>query len=273
MTTKEEWLQQRRAHLTATDMVNILRLTPWSSPWKVWAEKTSVEYDNTVGIAARLGTAMEPTLAALAETELGLGPIDLVGYNLQTHPDNDTWAATIDGWTQEGDIVEFKTHGLTSKPTLTHEWANGLPLAVEVQVRWQLLVTGAPRAHVVALVGGLGLIHRVIEADDEWNYELSIIAALWWKKHIEEGQTPALTIGDPPPAITRLGTSTTHTAANALAGSYRHHREEERKANEKKKLAGLHIRTAMNGADRLVDAAGYTAASIDKRGTLRVPNQ
>lgn len=36
---RAEWLQWRRGGLGGSDIAGVLGLSPWSSPWSVWADK------------------------------------------------------------------------------------------------------------------------------------------------------------------------------------------------------------------------------------------
>src|SRR5690606_29202656 len=110
MTTdpREEWLAERRKAIGASDVAAVLGVSPWATPWEVWAEKTGRLEPWSGNAATDLGTRLEPVIMDMAEAELG--PIERsVRVAHATLP----LAVNLDGRTADGHLpVEAKTAGM-----------------------------------------------------------------------------------------------------------------------------------------------------------------
>ena len=57
-----EWFALRKQGITATDVSVIAGLSPYKSPFRLWAEKTGRVEDQPVGEAAHRGILLEDTV-------------------------------------------------------------------------------------------------------------------------------------------------------------------------------------------------------------------
>ncbi len=186
-TNRNDWLEKRRAGIGASDVAGIVGLSPYSSPYSVWADKTKgLEKEETR--AMHMGRMLEDVVVAEFETETGL----YVGVRelLVRHPDYEWVMATVDGVAFEHPIdgtwieaaadaaedravrdmlsrsldypgkvytpawtmaalgnVQLKTEALFGR------WTR-VPDHYETQVQWEMLATGLTQTWIPVLHGG-----------------------------------------------------------------------------------------------------------------------
>ncbi len=164
-----EWLAERRGLITATDVPVLLGISPWRSEGDLAREKmgTGPGVDETLRM--RIGSALEPVIAA--EYEAATGRRLRRFHGLLRHPVA-TWAGASPDYRVVGErrLVEVKWTGSRAR------FADGLPQDVEAQVQWQLFVAGLPSADVAALVGD-DLRIFAVEADEAAARDIVAVAA------------------------------------------------------------------------------------------------
>lgn len=207
-----EQLERRRRGLGATDVVALVGLSSFASPWDVYREKTDPTFARTTsGLAARIGQHMESFILELYEERTGR---DAYASDTVAHPTH-AWAlatpdaviperakdviASADGepntWYGPLErLVEIK------RPTIytAHEWgheamgAEGAPPRYVVQCAWQMFVTGAPRCDLVALIGDDDLRIYQLERDHELIGALFERARSFWVDNVLARVPPAI---------------------------------------------------------------------------------
>jgi putative phage-type endonuclease len=177
-----EWYEERREAITSTDIPIILGLSPYKSEAALAREKSGTPDDEPVDLARerlmRLGLSLEAVVRSEEEIEHG---IKLRRVNrLMTHPTL-PWARTSLDFERVGErtIVEAKT-------TRAGRWDDGLPQDVEAQVRWQLGVTGYPRAHIAVLRSGSTLECFDVEHDPA-TFDGLVVIAEDFRRRLAEG--------------------------------------------------------------------------------------
>ncbi len=175
-TAKEKWLAERRTCIGASDAAAVLGVSPWKSPYALWAEK--VYSIDVVEETQRMkwGTALEPLIAkefecwAEGNIDWRIAVIDPGSHEIVRHPECDFIGATLDRVvycehsTEEHGIgtpigvLEIKT----TDGRNADEWADGnAPLHCQIQVQHQLAVTGYDMGWLAVLIGGNDF--RVVE--------------------------------------------------------------------------------------------------------------
>ena len=193
--TDRQWLDARRVGLGASEVAAALGMSTWTTPWQVWADKTGVQpRGDERSDAAELGTALEPWILGQASVLLG-EPVERTPARLYAHPQHPWRLASPDAHTKTGPLVEAKTAGLAGRADVS-DWDDGVPLAYEIQCRWQMHVMDAPADHVVALVAGLGLIVRTVVRDLLVEEELVRQVTQWWDRYVTGSIEPPLGGGD-----------------------------------------------------------------------------
>ena len=187
--TDPAWHEARRSFIGASDAPKILGQSPWGNALDVWAEKHGLIPPSGPTLATDLGHELEDLIArrwvAAAPGRGILNPRTTV-----RHPDMPHIAASIDRRALNGELLECKYVG----PTTAAEWSNGPPLHVQVQVQVQMAVTGAPRAHVCALIidRAAGWHTWPIDRDDQAIGMILGRLDRWWQDHIIRGTQPDL---------------------------------------------------------------------------------
>jgi len=144
-----EWLELRRTGLGASDMAAVLGVSPYKTPYQLWAEKTGATPEQKVGDAARRGVILEDAVGRYYEEERGVKLRKSNGVvRLKSNP---RLMASLDR-TIVGEpkgIVEIKT-------SASPRWSMWpVPPEVMIQVHVQMGIVGAKWCDVVALLGGL----------------------------------------------------------------------------------------------------------------------
>jgi putative phage-type endonuclease len=184
------WLGFRRAGIGASDVAALLGLIPqWCTPWQLWAVKRGIMPEDELGEAAELGQLLEPWIIEQAPRLLGMDvqrtPHML--YRSELYP----WRqVSPDAIAEDGSLVEAKTAKLASYGDPEGWEEGGVPLAYELQGRWQMHVMNRPRVHFVALVAGLGLLVRTIERHLPTEFSLIEQVIEWRERHIIGGIEP-----------------------------------------------------------------------------------
>lgn len=179
-----EWHALRKEGITATEAAVIAGLSPYKTPYQLWAEKLGKYEPEPVGAAAVRGLILEATVAEFYEMETGR---ELRRSNGIVRLKEIPWVmASLDRTVVgEDGLVEIKT-------STSPRWSlYPVPPEVEAQVQWQMFVTGAPWCDVAALLGGLVFrIERVV-ADVEYQTNL-YRKAVEFRSLLASGTPPTL---------------------------------------------------------------------------------
>lgn len=189
--SREQWLQERKKRLGATDISAILGLNPYRTAYEVWLEKRDLLEPWEGNAATRLGSLLEPKL--LDEAELRWGKLE---RNVVVRHPQAPIAATLDGWlVDSGEPVEAKTAGMLSEFADLAGWGeentDEIPEWYLVQVHSQLACTSAEQAKVIALIAGRGICQFSVEADKTIENVIVDTACEWWESHIVRGNEPS----------------------------------------------------------------------------------
>ena len=191
--TRDEWLHWRRTGITATDTAGILGLSPYTSPYAVWADKAGLLPATTVTDAMEFGSRAEDMLAGWFHDRTGMFVLG-----------EQTWCTCPDGWKLA--TVDGFVHGNPAAPladalggyeakTTTDtadEWDDEIPHHIMCQVQWQMAVTGMPRTWLATLHLGFRVEFRVrvIERDEDDIAALVSTCEAFWLNHCKTGIPP-----------------------------------------------------------------------------------
>lgn len=180
----DAWLELRKAGITATDMTAVMGVSPWKTPFALYAEKTGQFQPEPVGEAAHRGLILEDAVATWWESQHEGKKLRRSNGVLRLK--DVPWAmCSIDRMVQgEDHIVEIKT---SASPL----WRIGIPEFVQVQCQWQLLISGFEEMTVAALLGGLVFREETVKADRNLQTEMFRKAELF-REAIENRTAPAL---------------------------------------------------------------------------------
>ena len=194
-----EWRELRKLGIGSSDICILAGLTPWGSPYQVWAEKTGLAPGEEPTEAMTRGNILEAPVADWWAASTGKRIRRR--HAIVRHPDYDWATASLDREVVgEDTILEVKT--------TSQRWdGDSPPDHVVAQVVWALGVSGRKAAHVAALTGDLQLRRWDIFPDPDYFADLLAIGEAAWRGICDRV----------PPAI-----DGSEATAQALARSWRH---------------------------------------------------
>jgi putative phage-type endonuclease len=197
-----EWLEYRRTRRNASESATVLGLSPWTTLYQLWLQKTGRSVQ-AVSNAMQRGTDLEPAARRAYEDKTGLVMQPLVIEDAD-------YSASLDGMTLEGDLIlEIKCPMRGSRSDLWQDvLADQVPAHYAVQLQHQLMVSGAAQAHLWVFDGSVGILREV-----ERNEDLMDRIRQGW-----DAFQPYLD-GDTPPPLSEADTVVREDAAWAQAAA------------------------------------------------------
>lgn len=191
------WLDWRRRGVGASDVAAILGISPWASPWSVWADKCGLLPPEPENEAMTAGRWLEAAIGPWFTHETGL---HVAGEQTWcTHRELAHHRCTVDGFVVErgamGDgfvvaqdplaalgVLEIKVTGPGRR------W-DDIPAHYVAQVQWQMHVTGLDRAWLAVLMGRRLDVHEVER--DQGDIALMVERAdQFWDQFVAAGTPP-----------------------------------------------------------------------------------
>jgi len=173
---RNEWLLNRRKGIGASDAPTIMGVSPWTTPYQLWCDKTSTEIPEDIGnFATARGNSLEPIARARYELESGLE----FPATLAVHKDVPYFMASLDGFNAENNLIleikcpNAKDHALAV--------SGAVPEKYFPQLQHQLMVTGATACHYVSYDGFDSIAVVVVKPDYEYIEKLVMDEHAFWK--------------------------------------------------------------------------------------------
>ena len=212
-----EWLDLRSHGIGGSDVAAIMGLSPWRTPYQVWADKVlGIREDISGRPAVEWGTILEPVVGDHYKSLHPDRTVRRVNAVCRSHAR--PWAqASLDYEVRDPDlgwgVLEIKTASLRSADA----WADGVPLFYQTQVTHYLSVTGRPFADVAVLIGGQDYREYRIERDEDDIRAVNAAVDAFWHDHVEAEVAPdvsapdssTLLSGHPSPSGEMIETDTT----------------------------------------------------------------
>lgn len=169
-----------------SDIAAIMGASKFQTAYDVWLRVTG-RHETKDNPVLRRGRLFEPVLRTIAKEDLALavesGPTiawEVEGVPLRASID------AIHAGPDGREVVEFKTASEFTRSI----WADGCPMAYQLQVQWYMLATTTTRAHVVALIGLDDIRHFTIDADKGVQQKLMNAALEFWKHYVVRDVPP-----------------------------------------------------------------------------------
>jgi len=168
--TREQWLQERKSCIGASESPSVLGINPWKSAFQLWAEKTGfAEPDDLSGSEpVEFGLRLERPIAEAFADRTGRRVELWPAFSLVRDPERPYVSCTPDA-VQE---CERRGEGLVQIKTTSafnaSDWVDGPPLYYQVQVQQELHVTGYAWGTLVVLIGGQKLRWFDVERNDRF---------------------------------------------------------------------------------------------------------
>ena len=185
--SREEWLLSRRGGIGGSDVAAILGMSPWRSPYQVWADKTGrLPIDDTGNEFTHWGNILEPILAH--ELEDATGKKVYRQNKTYCHPKYDFLRANIDrDIAGEPGFLEIKT----AMEYKSSEWVEDeVPAPYLLQVQHYMNVLDRPYCYFATLIGGHRFIYKRVDRNQEVIDQVQAKLVRWWHDHIEKDVPP-----------------------------------------------------------------------------------
>ena len=265
----DEWLQWRSQGITASDIPIILGMSPYKTPWQLWAEK--VGRINTPDISnnpnVRRGVRLEDEARLLAESRYGEFLLPLCGECAQW----DVLRASFDGLDSVMKPHEFKA---PSDSVWSDIESMGIESSTyklyEAQVHAQCIVAGSRNGRLIFYKeDGQDLDFSVI-LTPEREQEILQAAMLFWE-HVDTNTPPT-----PDPEkdwyLPESGDQKFKWEAYVDAWRTQHHRiqalKDELKALEKEQKGIQKAMTTLMGPFMQADIGGVKVTRFIKKGSI-----
>ena len=187
----EKQINERRYLVTASDLPIICGLSPYLTPWELWARKTGLVPNTPPTLQMDLGSALEEPIQRVANKHWNLGIIPNALDVLVHHPIVSWAAATPDGHIDgENKINEVKLVGKGQ------DWRDGVPPYVVAQIQWQMECCQAESCIVLALVWSRLKMYEVEYSSDIINAMMP--RAEEFHEYLISNEAPP---GEPPPPV------------------------------------------------------------------------
>lgn len=252
------WLEERRRGVGGSDVAAIMGLSPWKTAYQVYQEKRKEVEDWGGNSLTDWGKRMEPAIRQWYSDETGrdVRLPDKIMY----HPQHPFMLASLDGFTDDGRVVEIKT--ARSGKNWGEPETNQIPDYYAVQVHHYMTITGFQVADIpVSIAGGSPSLY-VVEADKEISEMIIEACAKFWER-VQSGNPPdPVTYAD---AVARFGSLKTEGAIvaddkeiHAIEG-IKSVRAQIKELEEHEEAWKARIIIALGEqADTLIDSSGQT---------------
>lgn len=191
---RAEWLKARRAGITATDIAVIIGVSPWLTPYALWAAKTGAACEESDNAAMMAGRYLEDGVARWwAES---------TGHKLVKASAGD-WLAVSNTCPllrcSPDRLYRRKSGGLglleikTCRTALT---LDTLPPQYMAQLQWQMGVMGFDSATLAYCAAGIDFGAFEVAFDSDQFNNMKTAALDWWAKYIDGALIPSCETAD-----------------------------------------------------------------------------
>jgi putative phage-type endonuclease len=188
MLTKEQ-VEERTAYIGSSDAAAVLGMSRWSTPIRVWAEKTGqlpVE-DISNHLAVEVGNELEELVCKLFTKRTGK-EVRRVNETL-IHPKYPFIRTNIDRRVVAEDaVLEAKT----ASAWKAKEWSGeDIPQEYIIQVFHQLAVTGKEKGYIAVLIGGnMDFVWKEIHRDEKIIADIVRREVAFWNDFVVPKKMP-----------------------------------------------------------------------------------
>ena len=185
MSLTAEQIAIRKTGIGASEVSELLRLSPYRGPIDLWLAKTGRTTSREDTGETSVGTHLEAFALALYTKRTG-HRLFRPKVTLR-HADHEHVLASPDGLGRAEDLgAEAKIVGAR----MAHHWEGGLPDYVRTQAIQNMAVTGRSRWDVVALIGGTDLRVYTVERDATLERDMCEAVEDFWTSHVANDVPP-----------------------------------------------------------------------------------
>lgn len=256
---RKAWLAERRTGIGGSDVAGILGLSLWTTPLAVYLDKIGQAPETDDNAPMKWGRYLEPVIRQAYSDETGR-TVRTMG--MIRHPVREFMLANIDGFTDDGRLLEVKT------ARTAEGWGevgtDQIPTPYMLQVQHYLEVTGFEFADVAVLIGGSDFRIYEVGVDPELIHLIVEAEAEFWRRVQQRDPPPPVTVSD---AIARWGRASRAEVVEAGEDAQRAIRElrdvEAQRADldEREERAKAEIMRTLGDRDTLVGPDGKPLAT------------
>jgi len=187
------WLESRKQGIGSSDAAVVLGLSDYKTPIELWDEKLGeVEPERTINDQWFLGRghALEPLIRQNYSDTFNRSVLNIRGT--VKHKEHGFMLASLDGYTECGRLVEFKT--ATSRKGWGEAGSDEVPPMYLVQVQHAMFVAGLKVCDVGVTIAGLPPVYYVVEADAEIQQSILNACEIFWDNVVTETEPDPKTI-------------------------------------------------------------------------------
>lgn len=270
---RADWLEARMGGITATDIVKIVGASNYGSAVDVYADKIGQPLaDDELSEAGEWGQELEDYVARKWADRNGF-VVRRVG--LIRHDTDPVLLASLDRLVTGCELGRCAAEIKTRNAYVADQWEDGVPESVNVQVQFQLLVSGLDHIHVAALIGGQRLIEHIVRPDDVLASWLQVKAHEVWSAvvaGIPPVMDPALMTVD---LVNRVYSQRdgvrvvdAHTTRSALH-DYQAAHEKAKEYEAVKERAKVELLLSLGDGDTAIDGDGVVLFSYKEQQSRR----
>ncbi len=181
-----EWTEWRKQGIGASEVPIVIGISPWSTPYQLWQEKTGRKKSFEGNHVTHRGQELESKARKLYE----LTALEDMAPQVAIHPKYPICRCSLDGIRADGNLIlEIKCPG---EETHALAKAGKLPPYYMAQVQYQLAVTGADSCHYFSF--GKDESFALIEVLPDLKQQGELIAAAlhFWDDYILKDIPPPL---------------------------------------------------------------------------------
>jgi len=209
---RDDWVASRKDGLGSSEIAGIMGYNRFSSPLKVWMDKTGRDKKDVDNMFTRAGNYLEEPIARWfadsTKTHVRMAR-DWAGSEFVIcHSTGCTWAratpdAFIDLALSPGSEIlplanklgiESGSVGLleikNTSAWKADDWVTGPPPMVYAQVQWQMFCTGHRWAAVAVLIGGNDMRWFIVQWDEDMIMEMQTAGHRFWHTHVKPDVAP-----------------------------------------------------------------------------------
>lgn len=152
---REEWLAARRHGIGGSEAPIVLGVSPWSSRYRLWAEKTGrISHDDQKTTAQRWGQRLEPLIADEYATMTGRTLVDLGPFTITRARSKPFMFCTHDRLVAAADQTGYGPLSIkTADPVKAALWRDEAPIDYQIQLQHEMAVSGCGWGSFAVLIG------------------------------------------------------------------------------------------------------------------------
>lgn len=193
-TERDRWLDWRRGGVGASDVAAILGISPWDSPWSIWADRMGLLPPKDVTVEMEAGHWLERAIGPWFAHRTGLA---VVGEQVCCERPDSIARCSADLFVAEkppefdgpflpeevGGLAQIKTAGFGKK------WET-IPEHYQAQAQWEMYVTGLDVEFFAVLMGRRLDVHELQRDDADIALMVERVDE-FWAEHVVTGVPPA----------------------------------------------------------------------------------